>query len=665
MNVGEELITEGDAGHDFWMLESGEGKAVAHTHTHTHTHTYTHTPPPPIATHIALITIFFRHNTMYLHGQNASAHLLSLALFAHLSSPSPLPLCSALSARSLHSFVGLYPFHSPHLALSALAPLAADVIVGGKEVFTYGPGTSFGDVALLYDCPRTATIKCKTAGVAWTLHRRKFRYVLAKFAKAQLSRSLDSLRGVALLQDLSDTQLGAVAKAVTVRKFSPGEYIITKGDPGAVFYFLEEGTVDCVDIGADGKGVFTIESGGTQSYFGERALLTNEPRAASVVAKIACTCLALERDDFEGILGKLGDVLKSNLFVRAIGSLPMMADLLPHQLAQAGKHMVEATIDDGECLVTEGQTNISLIVIQDGKVELISKEEEEEEEEENDDAETTEGEKKEDEKKDETEESSAADALMAGILTGSTGATTRIVPSSPTQSGGGDTDEEGEDTLFVTQGKCFGAEEMLTGRAATFTAVAHGTVKYAMLRRDDYIRHVHQSPTPKSRSLLRPDKAGADAAAAAAAARDDAGELVKWENIEFVRPIGEGYFGRVYLSKDKTTDAMYAVKQLQRKMIKEGGFYELLRREKQVMELINHPLATQLVQTHKDKHCYHLVLELVPGGDLFGRLRKAGGKLPFEEVVFYAACIIDILEYMAEQEIAYRDLKVSVWLILE
>ena len=141
---------------------------------------------------------------------------------------------------------------------------------------------------------------------------------------------------------------------------------------------------------------------------------------------------------------------------------------------------------------------------------------------------------------------------------------------------------------------------------------------------------------------------------------ESSASVVQWENIEFVRAIGEGYFGRVYLSKDKSNNDMYAVKQLQRKMVKEGGFYELLRREKQVMEIIKHPLATSLVVTHKDKNCYHLVLELVPGGDLFGRLRKAGGKLPLEECAFYAACMIDIFEYLGDHEIAYRDLKVCV-----
>ena len=83
----------------------------------------------------------------------------------------------------------------------------ADVFVDEKHVHTYKAGTSFGDVALLYGCPRTATVTCSTEGVAWSLSRKKFRYVLATYAETQLSRSRESLRNVGLLSKLTDEQL--------------------------------------------------------------------------------------------------------------------------------------------------------------------------------------------------------------------------------------------------------------------------------------------------------------------------------------------------------------------------------------------------------------------------------------------------------------------------
>ena len=49
------------------------------------------------------------------------------------------------------------------------------------------------------------------------------------------------------------------------------------------------------------------------SYFGERALLTNDVRAASIIATSAVKCLSLERETFKRLLGPLDDILKRNM----------------------------------------------------------------------------------------------------------------------------------------------------------------------------------------------------------------------------------------------------------------------------------------------------------------------------------------------------------------
>jgi cAMP-dependent protein kinase regulator len=50
-------------------------------------------------------------------------------------------------------------------------------------------------------------------------------------------------------------------------------------------------------------------------YFGERALIKNEPRAANVIAKNHCTVVLLDRHSFKRLLGPLEDILKRNLEV--------------------------------------------------------------------------------------------------------------------------------------------------------------------------------------------------------------------------------------------------------------------------------------------------------------------------------------------------------------
>eukprot|EP00397_Hematodinium_sp_SG-2012_P016028 GEMP01016339.1.p1 GENE.GEMP01016339.1~~GEMP01016339.1.p1 ORF type:complete len:465 (+),score=90.40 GEMP01016339.1:1393-2787(+) len=90
-----------------------------------------------------------------------------------------------------------------------------------------------------------------------------------------------------------------------------GETIIKQGDSGDAFFILVNGTVD---IMKDKKVLSTLKASSkdnTTHWFGERALLENEPRAAQVLVKSEeAYVLALKRIDFERLLGPLEDILR-------------------------------------------------------------------------------------------------------------------------------------------------------------------------------------------------------------------------------------------------------------------------------------------------------------------------------------------------------------------
>ena len=102
--------------------------------------------------------------------------------------------------------------------------------------------------------------------------------------------------------------------AVKEEKFRQGDYIIRQGQSGDKFYFINSGTAIATKNNADSKEetkVMDYESG---AYFGERALLTNDVRAANIVATASeVVCLTLERDTFVRILGPLDEILKRNM----------------------------------------------------------------------------------------------------------------------------------------------------------------------------------------------------------------------------------------------------------------------------------------------------------------------------------------------------------------
>jgi CRP-like cAMP-binding protein len=76
--------------------------------------------------------------------------------------------------------------------------------------------------------------------------------------------------------------------------FAAGQSVFKAGDPGEAMYIITEGEVDILD----GSGT-TLETAGPGSIFGELALVDDEPRSATVVAKTACRLVTVNRRRFE------------------------------------------------------------------------------------------------------------------------------------------------------------------------------------------------------------------------------------------------------------------------------------------------------------------------------------------------------------------------------
>eukprot|EP00488_Nonionellina_sp_1-RS-2012_P001554 TRINITY_DN24_c0_g1_i4.p1 TRINITY_DN24_c0_g1~~TRINITY_DN24_c0_g1_i4.p1 ORF type:complete len:704 (-),score=261.99 TRINITY_DN24_c0_g1_i4:168-1988(-) len=173
------------------------------------------------------------------------------------------------------------------------------------------PGRCVGELALLYNAPRAASVQCTTSegGVVWCVDRGSFRKALMEVHTKTSSQNIETLKKCELLQPLLSSELHLVDQALEIRKFAKDEVIFTLGDEGDRFYIVKSGTVS--GVAKDGSK-FTLGVGG---FFGERALLTNEPRAATIkcVTKDGVECLTLSREDFTALLGPLDDIMERNL----------------------------------------------------------------------------------------------------------------------------------------------------------------------------------------------------------------------------------------------------------------------------------------------------------------------------------------------------------------
>lgn len=165
-------------------------------------------------------------------------------------------------------------------------------------------GSCFGELALMYGTPRAATVQAVKPSVLWVIDRIHFRDALRHVAEKKFRQRATFLCGVELLSPLDEQEMMMVAGALEEESYNDGEDIIVMGDQGDVFYIVMFGTVDVL-IDNDKK----VASLGEGQFFGERALLKDEPRGATIRAVGKVGLLSLDRDQFVQLLGPLEDLL--------------------------------------------------------------------------------------------------------------------------------------------------------------------------------------------------------------------------------------------------------------------------------------------------------------------------------------------------------------------
>merc|ERR1719401_418056 len=172
-----------------------------------------------------------------------------------------------------------------------------------KVVKTCGAGDVFGELALLYNCPRAASVEAKGDSVCWQLDRDTFNNIVKEAAQKKRDRYDAFLAKVPLLSSMDAYERSQLSDALQVETFANEQNIMVQGETGSKFYIIEEGTAEAIK---HGNKVMDFAVG---DYFGELALITNQPRAATVVAKGACKLLSLDSGSFKRLLN-VNDLLE-------------------------------------------------------------------------------------------------------------------------------------------------------------------------------------------------------------------------------------------------------------------------------------------------------------------------------------------------------------------
>ncbi len=175
---------------------------------------------------------------------------------------------------------------------------------------------SFGELALLYNCPRAATIIATSDGALWCLDQKMFRKIVVTAAAKQRQQFEDILEKVPMLAELTAYERMNLADCLDLQRFPDGKCIIREGDEAQHMYFIMEGKVKItVKTNKDKLDERTVAYAREGEYVGELALVLQKPRVASVYAEGNVTCAVLDIAAFERLLGPCVDIMKRNFDV--------------------------------------------------------------------------------------------------------------------------------------------------------------------------------------------------------------------------------------------------------------------------------------------------------------------------------------------------------------
>jgi len=142
------------------------------------------------------------------------------------------------------------------------------------------------------------------------------------------------------------------------------------------------------------------------------------------------------------------------------------------------------------------------------------------------------------------------------------------------------------------------------------------------------------------------------------------GPEIAFRDLHQHRVVGEGEYGAVRFVTHRSSGKQFALKIMHKAGIKDTKTAEhVIMERKMLVRLDGNNFLVGLRGAYQDERSIYLLMDWVPGGELFSRIIDCGGKLPDHHAVFYAANVVLAYGIMHKLDILYRDLKPENMLI--
>lgn len=242
-----------------------------------------------------------------------------------------------------------------------------EVIRDDKLVEKLGTGRMINELAIINDVTASSTIRANMTVILWSLERKFVRDILKRNENLFRNSQVDYLKSVTMFEKLNDNTLRQIADVLKVSTYEANERIIKQGEVGDKFYLIVSGKVSVTQssLGSSSRELVQLGRG---KYFGELALISNEPRKANVIALEDVVCYTIDKQTFNSVLGTLKDAETESTGIAILKKVKILQGLTEKQLLTIAKCLESVSYSDGCEIISQGEEGDKFYMIVSGEV---------------------------------------------------------------------------------------------------------------------------------------------------------------------------------------------------------------------------------------------------------------------------------------------------------